>query len=665
MNNFESVFKISVFFVFFLFAFDLAGLVFFIIKRKQKNFKKILAISLGLNLLILTLIALSIFWSLEKTPPKIIYTYPDTETKWDNYDQPIVVEFNTPVQKRKLDPSINPNIQGYWVWKDFLGIPSLTKIGYFYPEQSTFNDQRIVIYITGISRPLKNENHEYGFVFDSPNLPMLTYSTPFNGDIEVPIDTDLELNFNKPNTGYAEFSYSIEPEIKFTIQETSPTQILVNFEEDLQQSQKYVFKMQVRSLKKNFKTGEILETTNFEDAARIAFYTKREPLIKSFSPTGTGALQDTDILIRFEVPMNSESVLEKLDITPTINFDYEWNERLDLLKITPTDPLPKDTSFKVTLKQGVLSKSGGISTKDITYEFKTIGPIIVKSVEPQNNSSNVNENSIIKVTFDQAVSRESAQSKFSITPNVSGSFEWENDFTMIFRPNKLNFSTTYTVKINTGIESIYGLPNTEEFSSTFTVRSNQIIIQMPQYFQPQSPPSFSCNVYAARMALAWKGYNVGIISLIAEMGYNDGYQNGHWLGNPYKEYVGNYDGSWGYGVYWDPIQKLFTNRGIQTELYKGWNLSGLAKAVEQGHPVIIWRYNGESANYDKNWVAQDGTYVVGINGQHGGVVTGFRGSSDNPTHIFLNDPWYGKIWIQASLFDYYWSRLGRVGLVIY
>ncbi|BCX13724.1 MAG: hypothetical protein KatS3mg085_256 [Candidatus Dojkabacteria bacterium] len=100
MNNFENVFKISIFFVFFLFTVDLVGLVFFIIKRNQKNFKKIIFISLGLNLLILTLIAFSIFWSLEKTPPKIIYTYPDTETKWDNYDQPIVVEFNTPVQKR-------------------------------------------------------------------------------------------------------------------------------------------------------------------------------------------------------------------------------------------------------------------------------------------------------------------------------------------------------------------------------------------------------------------------------------------------------------------------------------------------------------------------------------------------------------------------------------
>jgi uncharacterized protein YvpB len=667
ISNFETTLQ----YVLLIFFLLLSGNLFFfcisILKKfNKKLFIKLSAFTIIFNLIIIGIGLLTLYLSLEKNAPNIKNTYPDTEAKWDLYENPIMVEFNVPVEKNKLDPSINPNIKGTWVWEDFLGINSLTKKGYFYPEESLFNDQRIVIYITGISRPFKDENHEFGFVFDSPNLPYLTYTTPFNGDVEVPVNTHIELNFNKPNNGYAEFQYKIEPEVSFTTKEISPTKIAIYFNEELKRSQTYLLTAQVRAVRKNFNTNQIIEIGNFQEAASIAFTTKKEPLIKAFSPKGTGVQQDTEIIMRFEVPMETESVLQNLIIEPKIDYDASWNDTLEILRIKPKNLLPKDTPFKFTLKQGILSKSGGISTRDIVYEFRTVGPIIVKKIEPQDQSVGVKEDVAIKVIFDQPVEKESAQSKFSITPNVSGTFYWENDSTMLFKPTILSFNTTYTVRIAEGISSIYGLPNEKSFSSTFTVRSNQVVISMPQYYQPQSPPSFSCNVYAARMALAWKGFNVGIISLISEMGYNDRTDsNGNWLGNPYKEYVGTYDGSWGYGVYWGPIQKLFTNRGIQTELKEGWNLSGLAQSIEKGNPVIIWRYNGESYNQDKNWIAEDGTFVRAINGQHGAVVTGFKGTSDNPTHILLNDPWYGKIWIQASLFDYYWSRLGRVGLIIY
>lgn len=113
---------------------------------------------------------------------------------------------------------------------------------------------------------------------------------------------------------------------------------------------------------------------------------------------------------------------------------------------------------------------------------------------------------------------------------------------------------------------------------------------------------------------------------------------------------------------WYAIQKLFNNRGIHTEIHENWNLRSLAKAVEAGHPVQIWRYNGTSKDSNLQW-GTSGVYA--INGQHGGVVTGFRGSSDNPTAFYINDPWFGLIWMDAGTFDYYWSRLNRVGLVIF
>jgi len=186
---------------------------------------------------------------------------------------------------------------------------------------------------------------------------------------------------------------------------------------------------------------------------------------------------------------------------------------------------------------------------------------------------------------------------------------------------------------------------------------------MPLYYQPQYPVSFSCNIYAAKMALAWKGYNTDISGLISEIG-SDARQDsyGRWIGNPYVNFIGNGDGSWGYGTYWTALQKVFNNRGIATEVRTKWNLNELARSIENGHPVIIWRYNGTSQDRNLEW-GSPGVYA--INGQHGGVVTGFRGTIDNPTHFYLNDPWFGLIWMDRYTFDYYWSRLNRSALIIY
>lgn len=670
MNSltFDQTIAIALLLLIFLSFVNIFTLGFIIFKRKEWSTKRFILVIIGtliFNVLIIASGAGFITKGLDNEIPRIVTTYPETETVWENYNRPLEVTFNTPVQIDKLDPSINPDLLGTWQWEEYLGIPGITKKGYFTPSETIFEGQRIVVYITGIARPGYEENHEFGYVFESASLPTITYSTPFNQSNDLPVNSDIQLFFNKENIGNADWKYTFEPEVSFAVQDISDTSVLIDIQEELLQSQEYKLTVERRAARINLATKEIIESNNYETVADMSFYTVREPLIRSFSPNGTGIKQDSSIRIRFETPMDTTIVEEKLTITPVIQGDFSWNEDLTILTITPTTVLPKETKFTFTFAEGLMNLNGGISETAVTYEFETIGEIRIKSTTPQNDEVKVRENTTIRIQFDQEVDKESAQSKFSISPGVGGTFEWENDSTMIFKPNsQLNFNTTYTVQLSEGVKSIFGIDTRSPYSFSFTVRSNQVLITIPQYFQPQSPPSFSCNVYAARMALAWKGYNVDIISLIAEMGYNDSYENGQWLGNPYEEYVGTFDGGWGYGVYWGPIQQLFTNRGIQTQLNQGWNLSGVAQSIENGAPVVIWRYNGESANFDKNWTAADGTFIVGINGQHGSVVSGFRGTSDNPTHFYLNDPWYGQFWIEASLLDYYWSRLGRVGLAV-
>jgi uncharacterized protein YvpB len=167
------------------------------------------------------------------------------------------------------------------------------------------------------------------------------------------------------------------------------------------------------------------------------------------------------------------------------------------------------------------------------------------------------------------------------------------------------------------------------------------------------------------MVLAWKGIYADAVGLISEIGYNETRSGDSWTGNPYTEYIGTYNGSWGYGTYWPTIKNVLANRGVGSAEVLGWDTASLAKTVEQGHPVIVWRYNGVGGGQDISWTASDGTYVNAFNGMHGSIVTGFRGPSDNPTAIYIHDPWLGRLWLDRGTFDAYWSYSGRMALIVY
>ncbi len=634
------------------------------IKQKIKNLihNRIFLLNL------FTLVAIPGLFALIYIPnqPKILTSYPTTEGLWDSYSKPLTVEFNMPVSTVRLRPSINPSIKGTWVWEPYAGLKFLTRRGKFYPEETQFAGQRIVVYITGIGRiGFRSENHEFGFVFDSPKYPEFITTDPFNKTTDVKQDKDILLYLTKKNEDQVDFIYNFSPEVKFTSENISDYAIKLKLEEPLKMSQDYTLDIMRKPKRTNLDTKEVVETDNPELIHEITFTTLKEPLVKSFIPKGTGIRENALLKIKFEIPMDKTSVEEHIKINPAVEVEKIWDDSKVLI-LKQLKPLQKETKYTVTLEKGITSLAGGQSSKDLNFEFETIGAIQVSKFEPTNNQVKVNEGSNIKVTFDQEVDKDSAQNHLQITGGVNGDFSWDGN-TMIFNPRtNLQFNTKYTVTLTPGIKSLYGVDSKDTFTSSFATRAFQVIISMPWYPQPQ--PSDSCNIFAAKMALAWKGYQSTTGGLIAEMGYDPNNPSGTakgWTGDPYKVYVGRADGSWGYGVYWNPIRKLFTNRGIKTDLHQGWNIRDLAKSIEDGHPVIIWRYNGESADYDFHWTATDGQYVNAINGQHGGVVTGYTGTSDNPTSFYINDPWYGLVWINASSFDYYWSRLGRVGIVVY
>jgi len=598
--------------------------------------------------------------------PQIIRSTPVTEGTWEDYSKPIEIVFNLPVDRNRLNPNMNPLIKGRWEWEPYLGIERFTRVGKFYPEETLFPNERIVIYITGIARVgYRNEGHEGGIVLDSVAMPEVKATRPFNKKENVDINEEILVLLTKPIDNLADLNFKIEPKIDFDIKNETPTLIRLTPKTKLSQSTQYILTVQRAPKRVDLITNKELERDNFLDIHKISFTTIKEPFIKSITPKGNSVKADSSIRIRFETEMDKEIAESKISISPEVKGQFEWLDDRTL-SLKPTEPLKKATKYTINIGSGLKSALGGSSERSLTHEFETVGKVKIASHSPSNGEIKVNINSNISITFDQEVDHASAQEKFSISPNVNGTFRWEGN-TLTFDPDGFGFATTYTVKFAPGIKSVYGLENDAELSFSFTTRSNEIIISVPWYAQVQNPVSFTCNITSAKMVLAWKGFSTYEAGLISELGYNAGWDNVNqrYMGNPYKEFVGSADGFWGYGVYWTALQRLFNNRGIATEIKSNWNIYDLARSIENGKPVIIWRYNGTSTNADLDWVASDGTYVDGIRGQHGGVVTGFRGTVDNPTQFYINDPWFGLIWMDAGTFDYYWSRLHRHGLIIY
>jgi uncharacterized protein YvpB len=616
----------------------------------------------ALNLLGLSIIIAIFSLTYLAALPKILETSPKVDSTWATFSNPIEIEFNLPVETKRLQPSIEPSIKGEWKWEQYLGMENVTVKGKFYPKETIDPEQRVVIYIAGIGKNIfPEENHEGGFSFSTAKLAEIESIYPEDKSL-IARNDNIVVNLANFRSESEDLKIDSEPKMEFVVSKLFNDLVVIKPKGNFVQGQSYKVKIQRQSKTVNLESYEVIKYGKLEMLKEVEFSISKEPIIESFVPQGNAVKSDTVIAITFQAAMNRKSVESNFEITPEVEGKFVWNDD-KVLQFVTSKPLEKEKQYTVRIKQGTISQERGTIEKDVVYNFETVGPVRVVGIYPENNATFASEYSGIHVIFDQEVDKNSAQEHFSLNPATAGTFSWEGN-TMKFAPNApLGYDTAYTISVTKGIKTVYGLDGRDDFSSSFRVRPLDIILGVPLYYQPVG--SFSCNIYTAMMGLAWKGHYTNASSLIAEMGYNENTSGGMWTGNPNYEYVGNSDGSWGYGAYPGAVQELFSNRGIYTEIKYGWNVGELSQAIANGHAVIFWRYNGVSSNYNKDWTASDGSYIYAINGQHGGVASGFEGTIGNPSYIYVNDPWFGDLWMDVYTFDYYWARMNRMALVIY
>jgi uncharacterized protein YvpB len=447
------------------------------------------------------------------------------------------------------------------------------------------------------------------------------------------------------------------PEFDYVLAK-NPNQVVVTPNELL--SQDTIYEVELKLIPKTFvfKTQEKkdgkYQTTKF----RTKFATVKTPNIKKFSPKGTTVLVNKPIILEFNTAMDLDTVKDNFVIKPQTEGSFETPDN-HTLRFIPKNPLPKETNFEVKVNKGFQNIAGGISDQELSFKFRTIGEIRVLDTFPENNDNYVNVNTNqIRIQFDQKVDKESAQSKFSISPSLDGSFEWK-DNTMIYNLSQdLAYQTRYTVSLRKGVKSINGIDLKNNYSFQFVSRSNITLIDVPWHAQTEN---FTCNVQATAMVLDYYGNYFGEQEMKQKIGVQPALNKNTWTGgNPYEGWVENY------GVYWTRVSEVISEYRTN-EVKRNWNVQGLTTAVENGNPSILWWYNDYSKPKEWfSWETPDGTVVQGLNGMHSEVVVGFEGPADNPTHIYTNDPWRGKNRrYTIATFKDLWSNFNNTAVVVY
>lgn len=355
-------------------------------------------------------------------------------------------------------------------------------------------------------------------------------------------------------------------------------------------------------------------------------------------------LVDGDIVrIHFNTNMSEASTTIAFDIPGS----GTWLEP-SIYEIQVVKPDP-ETTYTMALEKGSLTKDGGSNDQDIVYTLRS-APLVAVTFIPMPKTATIK--STINVEFNQEVDRVTAEKLFTITPKALGTFSW-NENQMTFAPKKLSYQTMYKVSVKPGVEAVRGFASATTTSMVFTTDAEVVKLSVPYFYQQHKN---SCEAASLRMALAYYNINTKDLDIVEKFGYSPKMKdvaNNVW-DDPQLMFVGDVNGTdrnQGYGVYGQPVLKAVKSFGRSGTYETNITPSFLAKAIRNGHPVVLWGYT--TLNEPPYlWNTPKGQVVKAFKGEHARVVVGVRGTIDNPLGFYVHDPLTGdtaKYWSTSSL----------------
>ena len=233
-------------------------------------------------------------------------------------------------------------------------------------------------------------------------------------------------------------------------------------------------------------------------------------LIYSSPAFGEEVLLDGAITLRFDQPMDQDSVEEAFVITEKEGGDvvagnFEWS-RPDTLIFTPANQLTHKTKYDVRLNDTAFGLNGRELRQSVSLQLETVGFLNVSQVSPTADSTEIDADSSITLIFNRPVVPLVATSQqanlpmpINIVPAVAGNGEWVSTSIYRFTPDQpLDGATRYTVNVDSSLTDIVGNPLTPAYRWSFTTISPKAIRLEPpnraENMLPEQPISVTFNM---------------------------------------------------------------------------------------------------------------------------------------------------------------------------
>jgi hypothetical protein len=222
-----------------------------------------------------------------------------------------------------------------------------------------------------------------------------------------------------------------------------------------------------------------------DPTSAFAFRTVGPPAVASSNPADgdEDVALDAEIVIGFNTLMDTASVEDALEISPTLGYEVSWSA--EQLTIVPSSGLRDGTTYRVSIGTEARDSAGIPLAQPFSFSFDTVSaPIELTGVVPADGLEGVSLTSPIAVFFDRALDPDAdVDELFSIEPEVAGTLEIEvppgaeglDDPVarlLRFQPSgALAPNTTYRVTLAAGVTAADGSRLADAMEWTFTTGS--------------------------------------------------------------------------------------------------------------------------------------------------------------------------------------------------
>ncbi|MEE8470752.1 MAG: Ig-like domain-containing protein, partial [Dehalococcoidia bacterium] len=185
-----------------------------------------------------------------------------------------------------------------------------------------------------------------------------------------------------------------------------------------------------------------------------------------------GNMAGQPIAIRFDQRMSTALTESAITITPVFDYSVVWLDDDTIAVIQSHAPLDVNTDYSVRISTNAASANGVSLGEEKQFAFTTgiMNLPEVLGTMPESGQGSIPSNHPIQIVFDRSMDVESVEALLNTSPGFDYNTRWyEADMVLQIEPvAPLLDSTTYTITIDAGALSSFGLPLANDYEFTFT-----------------------------------------------------------------------------------------------------------------------------------------------------------------------------------------------------